>query len=137
MTKWKEGIFKGGAAIASDTPAVKQDIPKSGGMTRTGECNHCGKCCLRSGGVMVENPMMELSEDRCKFYVDKVNDKLYGHCLIYGRGAKPMKSVKDRHRKTITNEQIKWFNENCIEYPRVKDAEGGNMPPSGCGFICE
>lgn len=137
MTKWKEWLFKGGAAIDSSMPDVKQEIPKSGGMTRTGECSHCGKCCLRSGGVMVENPMIERTEDRCKFYVDTVNDKQYGHCLVYGRGGKPIKSIKDRYGKTITDEQIKWFNANCIEYPRVKDAEAGVLPPEGCGFSFE
>lgn len=81
--------------------------------------------------------MIARGEDSCKFYVEKVNDKLYGHCLIYGRGTKPIKSVKDRHGKTITDKQIKWFNENCIEYPRVKDAEAGHMPPEGCGFSFE
>lgn len=86
---------------------------------------------------MVENPMIELTEDRCKFYVDKVNNERYGHCLIYGRGTKQIKSVKDRYGKMITDKQIKWFNENCIEYPQVEDAEGCHMPPDGCGFIFE
>lgn len=86
---------------------------------------------------MVENPMIERTEDKCKFYVDKVNDMLYGHCLIYGRGGKPINSVKDRVGKRISDEQIKWFYENCIQYPRVKDAEAGYMPPDGCGFSFE
>lgn len=81
--------------------------------------------------------MIGHGEDRCKFYVEKINDKLYGHCLIYGRKAGPIKTVKDRFGKTITDEQIKWFNENCIEYPRVTDAKAGHMPPEGCGFSFE
>ena len=81
--------------------------------------------------------MIERGEDRCKFYIEKVNDKLYGHCMIYGRGIKPIKTVKTRFGKTITDEQIKWFNENCIEYPRVEDAEKGYIPPEGCGFRFE
>ena len=106
-------------------------------LVRYGECNHCGKCCLREGGVMVENPMIELSEDRCKFYVDVLNNKLYGHCLIYGRGNKPIKKVTDRFGNAITPEQIKWFEQNCIDYPTVEDAEAGHKPPSGCGFTFE
>lgn len=104
-------------------------------MIRKGECIHCGKCCKLP--VMLENPMIEHGEDRCKFYIEKVNDKLYGHCLIYGHGIKQIKTAKDRFGKKITDEQIKWFNENCIEYPRVKDAEAGIMPPEGCGFSFE
>lgn len=133
MVKWKEVLFKG-----SNTLNVKNEIPASkgtGNLTRTGECNHCGKCCRPP--VMLENPMIELSEDRCKFYVEEENDTLYGHCLIYGRGVKPIKNVKDRFGKIITDKQIMWFNENCIEYPQVKDAEKGYLPPVGCGFIFE
>ena len=103
-------------------------------VVRTGSCNHCGKCCLREGGVMVENPMIELSEDRCKFYVDVLNNKLYGHCLIYGRGNKPIKKVTDRFGNTITPDQIRWFNDNCVDYPIVEDAKKGAKLPPECGF---
>lgn len=37
-------------------------------LVRVGECNHCGVCCLREGGLMMENPCFELGEDKCKFY---------------------------------------------------------------------
>lgn len=86
---------------------------------------------------MVENLMIELHEDRCKFYVDKLNNKLYGHCLIYGRGNKPIKTVTDRFGNIITPEQIKWFNENCITYPSAEDVEAGHKPPLECGFSFE
>lgn len=135
MMKWKEWRFKSGIPISKNESNIKQDRPKSGNLTRTGECNHCGKCCKPP--VMLENPMIARSEDRCKFYVEEVNDKLYGHCKIYQKGIKLIKTVKDRFGKIITDEQIKWFHENCIEYPRVKDAEAGHMPPEGCGFSFE
>ncbi|GAI86432.1 unnamed protein product [marine sediment metagenome] len=40
-------------------------------LIKVGSCSHCGKCCLsmKLGGLMVENPMIDLDEDRCKFYV--------------------------------------------------------------------
>ena len=106
-------------------------------LIRTGECNHCGKCCLREGGVIVENPMIELHEDRCKFYVEELNNQLYGHCLIQGRGNKPIKTVSDRFGNKITNEQIGWFEQNCIDYPSIEDGEKGYKPPSGCSFKFE
>ena len=86
---------------------------------------------------MLQNPCIELGEDRCKFYVDKVNDQLYGHCLIYGRGGKPIKNVEDRYGHKITEAQIKWFNENCIDYPTVVDYEAGHRPPPECSFSFE
>jgi len=92
---------------------------------------------MKLGGLMLENPCIELHEDRCKFYVDKLNDQQYGHCLIYGRGGKPIEKVRDRFGNTITEAQIRWFNENCIDYPRVEDMEAGYMPPEGCGFTVE
>jgi len=61
---------------------------------KLGSCNQCGLCCRPP--VMVENPCIELGEDRCKFYVDELNNQLYGHCLIYGRGNKPITAVRDR-----------------------------------------
>ena len=104
-------------------------------IIRIGNCNHCGKCCLPP--VMVENPCIERGEDRCKFYVEIDNGKLYGHCLIYGRGNKPIKNVKDRFGNKITDGQIAWFNQNCIDYPHTKDAEAGVYPPPECSFSFE
>ena len=62
-----------------------------------GLCDHCGKCCLSTklGGLMLENPCIELGEDRCKFYVDEINDQLYGHCLIFAKGVSLISTVKD------------------------------------------
>jgi len=101
-------------------------------VTRSGDCNHCGKCCLREGGVISENPCIGLGEDRCKFYTENLNNKLYGHCLIYGGTA--IKKVKDRFGKTITQEQIDWFNQNCVDYPTVEDVGAGVEPPLECSF---
>lgn len=108
-------------------------------LMRVGDCNHCGVCCLSRGlgGPMLENPMIELGEDRCKFYVDEVNDQMYGHCLIYGRGGRPIRNVRDRHNNRITDEQIAWFEQNCVDYPTVKDAEAGYTLPPECGFSFE
>lgn len=82
---------------------------------------------------MLENPCIELGEDRCKFYVDELQDGKYGHCLIFGRKGN-IKNVKDRFGKTITEAQIRWFEENCIDYPTLEDIEAGHPPPEGCGF---
>ena len=103
-------------------------------LVRLGKCNHCGKCCLRSGGLMVENPMIELTEDRCKFYVDKLNNQKYGHCLVFGRGKQSIEKVKDRNGNTLTSEQIRWFNDNCVDYPSLKDAKKGNNLLPECRF---
>ena len=100
-------------------------------LVRTGDCNHCGKCCLPP--VIIEGPTIEKGEDRCRFYVDIINDKSYGHCLIYGRSGL-VGSVKDRFGDTITKEQLVWFNQNCIDYPLAKDADGGYKPPPECSF---
>ncbi len=100
-----------------------------------GTCNHCGKCCLPP--IMLENPCIELGEDRCKFYVDKLNDQKYGHCLIYGRGNKPITVVRDRFNKKITPEQIEWFNDNCPNYPTIFDMENGAQLLPGCSFSFE
>lgn len=106
-------------------------------LVRVGQCNHCGKCCLRESGLMVENPCMELHEDRCKFYVDELNDEQYGHCLIFGRGNKPITAVKDRSGTKITESQIRWFNDNCPSYPTEEDAESGHQLLPECGFSFE
>lgn len=107
-----------------------------GRLIKVGSCNHCGKCCLREGGLMVENPCIERSEDRCKFYTENPNNKVYGHCLIYGRGRKPITAVKDRSGNKITPEQIVWFNDNCLDYPLAEDIQAGRCPPE-CSFRCE
>lgn len=103
-------------------------------LVRSGLCNHCGKCCKPP--IMVENPMIVLGEDRCKFYIDTENTYLYGHCLIYGRGRKRIASVKDIHGNKITSEQIRWFNDNCLDFPRVEDAGKFALPPK-CSFSFE
>ena len=102
---------------------------------KIGTCNNCGKCCLPP--IMFENPCIERGEDRCKFYTDNDNGKLYGHCLIYGRGTKPIKKVKDRFGNTIIQKQIDWFNQNCINYPVLEDIVAGHQPPSECSFTIE
>jgi len=69
--------------------------------------------------------------------VDTLNDKQYGHCLIYGRGNKPITAVKDRFGNKITDAQIRWFNENCPPYPTVEDIERGHHLLPSCGFTFE
>ena len=104
-------------------------------LLRIGHCSHCGKCCKPP--IMLENPCIELGEDTCKFYVDELNTQKYGHCLIWGRGTKPITSVKDRFGKKITPEQIVWFNENCIDYPTAEDIESGHKLLPECSFSFE
>jgi len=86
---------------------------------------------------MLENPCIDLGEDRCKFYVDQLQDGKYGHCLIFGRGAKPITSVKDNKGNKITPEQIRWFNHNCPDYPLAKDIEAGHTLLLTCSFSFE
>lgn len=86
---------------------------------------------------MVENPMIALTEDRCKFYVDELNTQKYGHCLILGRGNKPIEAVKDNKGNKITDAQIKWFNDNCPDYPTIKDIESGHKLLPECSFTFE
>ena len=106
-------------------------------LTRKGACNHCGKCCLsiKLGGLMLENPCIDLGEDRCKFYVDELNDKQYGHCLIYA--APNIKEARDRKGNLITEAQIRWFNQNCIDYPTPRDMDKGHVLMDTCGFTFE
>lgn len=106
-------------------------------LIRLGNCNHCGKCCLREGGLMVENPMIELHEDRCKFYVETLNDQKYGHCLIFAKGISQIKNAKDRYGNKITLEQIDWFNDNCPNYPTIQDMNRGHQLLSDCSFTFE
>ena len=100
---------------------------------KIGSCNHCGLCCKPP--IMVENPCIDRGEDRCKFYTDMVNDKLYGHCLILGRGDRSIETVKDRFGNVITDDQIKWFNKNCIDYPTVADIELSHKLLSECSYM--
>lgn len=108
-------------------------------LIRKGTCNHCGKCCLsvKLGGLMLENPCIDLGEDRCKFYVDELNAEQYGHCLIFAGGLENIEKARDRDGKPITGEQLRWFNENCVGYPTVKDAGAGHVLLAGCGFTFE
>ena len=85
---------------------------------------------------MVENQMIELHEDRCKFYVDELADSC-GHCLIFGRGQELIETVKDRYDNLIAPEQIRWFNQNCVDYPTAEDARAGAKLLPGCGFRFE
>ncbi len=90
---------------------------------------------------MLENPMMELGQERCKFYTDDVDIReRYGHCLVM-RVSQP-KNAKDINGNKITKEQLDWYNHNCSVWPkRVKDLqqllEGLYELPSGCGFYIE
>lgn len=83
---------------------------------------------------MFENPCIDRGEDRCKFYVDKLNNQLYGHCLIYGRGNKPIEQVKDRFGNKITQAQIDWFMQNCVDYPTAEDLAAGKLPECSFNF---
>lgn len=83
-------------------------------LKRIGVCNQCGLCCRREGGLMVENPMIELHEATCKFYTDELNKHKRGHCLIFGRGRKPIET-----------------------YPTVKDIKAGHKLLPECGFRFE
>ncbi len=102
-------------------------------IIKSGYCNYCGKCCMPP--VMLENPCIELGEDRCKFYVDEIVDQVYGHCLIYASKLN-FNKVKDRFGNKITESQIKWFNDNCIDYPSAEDLQAGRCP-SECSFSFE
>ena len=86
---------------------------------------------------MVENSMIELHEDRCKFYVDELNNHPRGHCLIFGRGVQLIEAVKNRYGNTITQKQIRWFKQNCVDYPTIEDAEAGAKLLPSCGFSFE
>ena len=109
-------------------------------LVKLGSCNNCGLCCKRPCIDAIS--VISEKEDRCRFYVDTLNTYTYGHCLIYGRGAKPIETVKDRLGNKITQEQIDWFYSNCVDYPNTKDTEvwssfSGMYPPLSCGFQFE
>lgn len=82
----------------------------------TGNCNHCGLCCKREGGLIVENPCIELHEDHCKFYADSADETRYGHCLIM-QAKRNYNKVRDRYGNKITADQIRWFEHNCPAWP--------------------
>lgn len=86
---------------------------------------------------MLENPCIELHEDRCKFYRDEVGPEAYGHCLILGRGGKPIHAVRDRFGNKITDAQIRWHEENCPGYPTTEDIEAGHQLLPECSFSFE
>lgn len=108
--------------------------PKNIVLIRIGECNHCGLCCKPP--IIIDGPTIDRGEDRCKFYIEETNNRLYGHCLIQTRGDISIKEINDRFGKKITTEQIRWFKENCLDYPRIEDIVAGNIP-AGCSFGVE
>ena len=83
---------------------------------------------------MLENPCIELGEDRCKFYT---NDG-HGHCLVMQANCVYAK-VRDRFGEKMTAEQIRWFEHNCPVWPaRARDAQalaaGRFQLPLTCGY---
>ena len=108
----------------------------------TGSCNHCGVCCLSEslGGFMLENPCIELGEDRCKFFTDDYDPEIgkYGHCLIM-QAKRVYPKVRDRFGNRMTDAQIAWFEHNCPMWPaRAKDIQAlidrkFELPPE-CNF---
>jgi len=104
----------------------------------SGSCNNCGKCCKPP--VVVENACIERGEDRCKFYSDVPVEGKFGHCLILGRGNKPIKNARDRFGNRITDAQIAWFEGNCPQFPQACLNEllsGRLVLPGECDFSVE
>jgi len=104
----------------------------------TGSCINCGACCKPP--VVVDNPCILLGEDRCRFYSDTPEEGRLGHCLIIGRGNKPITVAKDRLGNKITQAQIDWFNANCPQFPIANLAElvrGDFKLPEGCNYKVE
>jgi hypothetical protein len=102
-------------------------------LVRIGKCNHCGQCCKPP--VVTICPCKSISDIECRFFTKIANIKLdiQGHCLIHGRTGQ-IEEVKDYFGQKITKEQIQWYNDNCLTYPTLKDAEKGYVLPKGCGF---
>jgi hypothetical protein len=102
----------------------------------SGSCNHCGACCLPP--VVVDNPCKPITEDRCRFYDDdEPSDGRFGHCLILGRGGKPIENVRDRFNNKITQAQIDWFTANCPNWPMscLEEWRAGTFEkPPTCGY---
>ena len=112
------------------------------GWVITGSCTHCGKCCknVSLGGFMLENPCMDPSWDYCAFYTDDVDPSLgkFGHCLIM-QAKRNYRRVRDRFGNKMTEEQIRWFEENCPQWPStprdINDIVSGRVKlPPECGF---
>lgn len=107
----------------------------------SGSCVHCGLCCKPP--VVVENPCIELGQDRCLFYTDDVDTSIrYGHCLIKQVGDN-YNRVRDRFGNRMTDDQIRWYEANCRQYPKLIDhlakehgGYGVELPP-GCGYTIE
>ena len=101
----------------------------------TGTCSHCGACCKPP--VVVDNPCMVKGDTKCLFYSDDPQEGKFGHCLILGRGNKPIKNVRDRLGNRITDEQIAWFEANCPQWPTQCVAQlvrGDFELPETCAF---
>ncbi len=107
----------------------------------TGSCAHCGICCLAQslGGPLLENPCIELGQDRCLFYTDDVDTGTrFGHCLIL-QANRNYNRVRDRFGIKINDAQIAWFEHNCVFWPvRIKDIQAlrdglFELPPE-CNF---
>ena len=104
----------------------------------TGSCNHCGLCCKPP--VIIENPCIELGQDRCLFYADETDPEIskFGHCLIM-QANRNYNRVRDRFGNKMNQEQIDWFEHNCVMWPtRVKDIQAlidelFDLPPE-CNF---
>ncbi|KPL16379.1 MAG: hypothetical protein AMJ93_15840 [Anaerolineae bacterium SM23_84] len=104
----------------------------------SGSCSNCGACCKPP--VVVENPCMVRDDTKCLFYSDQPVEGKFGHCLILGRGNKPIQTVRDRLGNKITEAQIAWFEANCPQFPanclqELVDALF-NLPPT-CTFTLE
>ena len=107
-----------------------------------GDCNHCGECCKRSGGIITGNCMIDADEDRCKFYNDRATTEKFGHCLITSQGDTPIEEVLNRYGESITLDQLVWFNENCPDYPGLhmvsdvndKNTKISTMIPPECTY---
>ncbi len=83
---------------------------------------------------MLENPCIELGQDRCRFYTEEQG----GHCLIM-QADQNYNRVRDRFGEKMTARQIEWFEHNCPVWPTgAKDIDDlcnrrYELPPS-CGF---
>lgn len=98
--------------------------------TLAGSCTHCGSCCLL---FMVHNVCKPAGEERCLFYVDDLET---GHCLIFAHSGS-IEEVIDRHGNPITADQIRWFYQNCPDWPwsGLEDLVTGRIELSdSCGF---
>lgn len=98
-------------------------------MALEGACNHCGLCCKREGGFMIDNCMISPKESECKFYREDLEG---GHCLVYiAMNNGNIEDAKDKLGNAITQHQIVWFKRNCIPWP---EEEMINRLLPSCGF---